>query len=147
MPLFPGEPVMTDKPEHPPEVFWSPSQRRAIIALLCVLLVVLVVRFSMNRGFISDPQPPLGSRAGELATRIDPNTADWQTLAAIPRLGQKRAREIVTWREQARAANPGRTLFTGPDDLLQIHGIGPATAENLRPYLMFPAGGQSSTRP
>ena len=107
--------------------------------LLGLLLVYLTVRFVGDRSHVPDPQPPEGTRSGELASRIDPNTADWQTLSAIPTLGPKRAKDIVAFRERVRGASPNTVVFRNPTDLLQIRGIGAATMENLRPYLIFPS--------
>ena len=117
---------------------WTASQRRALIALLLVLLVVLGVRLAVNRQYVSDPQPAQGARYEELATRIDPNTADWQTLAAIPTLGEKRAKEIVAYRDRIRSSEPNAIVFRDAADLLRIRGIGRATIDNLRPHLVFP---------
>jgi DNA uptake protein ComE-like DNA-binding protein len=123
---------------------WSPPQRRALTALLAVLLVYLSIRFALDRSQVPDPQPPEGSRAAELASRIDPNTADWQTLSAIPTLGPKRAKDIVAFRERAHASDPSEPVFRSSVDLMHVRGIGPATIENLRPYLIFPSDSQTA---
>jgi hypothetical protein len=125
---------------EPREWGWNLSQRRALLLLLSILLVVFCVRLAMNRQFVPTPQPPQGVRAGELATRIDANTADWQTLAAIPGLGEKRAKDIVAFRERMLARRPGRRVFERPADLILVRGIGPATVANIEPYLIFPPG-------
>jgi hypothetical protein len=130
----------------PRELGWSLPQRRALVLLLAVLLVCLAIRFSLDRSYVSDPQPPEGSRAAELASRIDPNSAGWQTLSAIPTLGPKRAKDIVAFRDRLRATDPARVVFRGPTDLLQVRGIGAATMENLRPYLLFPSDGPTTRR-
>ena len=59
--------------------------------------------------------------------RIDVNTADVYDLQRLPGIGEKRARDIIAWRE---AYGPFRTV----DELTEISGIGPAILENLRPY-------------
>ena len=125
---------------------WNLSQRRALIFLLSILLVALCVRFALDRQFVPDPQPPQGARAGELATRIDPNTADWQTLAAIPGLGEKRAKAIAAFRDRMRGADSSRPVFLHASDLRRIRGIGPATVANLEPYLIFPAKAPATQR-
>jgi hypothetical protein len=128
------------KPE-PREWGWTLSQRRGLLVLLILFLGFLIVQAVRNRTFISDPQPSAGPRAAELQSRIDPNSADWQTLAAIPNLGEKRAKAIVAYRDGIHSANAKMVVFHSPTDLLHIRGIGVATVENLRPYLVFPSDG------
>ena len=130
-----------DAPASDP--FWTASQRRALIVLLSILLVFLTGRYACNRAFVDDPQPEVPARADELADKLDPNTADWRELAAIPNLGEKRAQAIVAFREKWQAQYPRDPAFRGPEDLRQIKGIGVATAANLKPYLIFP---QPTTR-
>ena len=116
---------------------WTLPQRRALVVFLTVLWCILTVRYALNSRFISDPQPEVPERAAELADRIDPNTADWQDLAALPNLGEKRARAIVAFRDARQATR--HPVFTSVDDLLAIRGIGVATVTKLKPYLVFPA--------
>lgn len=118
---------------------WTLSQRRGLLVLLNVLLVFLTIQVIRNRMYISDPQSREGPRAAELQSRIDPNSADWQTLAAIPNLGEKRAKAIVAYRDGVHVTNRRRIVFHSPADLLLVRGIGAATVDNLRPYLMFPS--------
>ncbi|HZL36575.1 MAG TPA: helix-hairpin-helix domain-containing protein [Tepidisphaeraceae bacterium] len=132
-------------PDSDAGFIWTPAQRRALLALLTVLLVCLGGRYACNRTFIDDPQPDVAARAGELADKLDPNTADWQELAAIPNLGQKKAKAIVAFREQWLTQHPGNPPFHSPQDLRQVKGIGPATASNMMPYLIFPNASPIST--
>ncbi|HSU66801.1 MAG TPA: helix-hairpin-helix domain-containing protein [Tepidisphaeraceae bacterium] len=127
------------------EIGWTLAQRRALIILLVLFFGWLCYRYATNRASVADPQPPQGARASELATRIDPNTADWQTLAAIPGMGEKKARAIVEYRERVHAHIPTAVVFAIPADLQHIRGIGAATVENLQPYLIFP--GDPITQP
>ena len=55
------------------------------------------------------------------------NTADEYDLQRLPGIGEKRARDIVAWRE---AHGPFQTV----DELEQVSGIGPATVAGLREY-------------
>jgi len=119
------------------ELGWTLSQRRALLFLVSLFLLVLVVQLVVNRKFVPE-HPVQGSRASELASRLDPNTADWQALAAIPNLGEKRAKDIVTYRDRVRNTKPGAVVFKTVYDLRVVRGIGPAMVERLRPYLIFP---------
>jgi competence protein ComEA len=94
---------------------------------------------------VSDPQPDVPSRALELLDRIDPNTADAETLAALPQLGLKRAQTIIDYRERYKQSRPNDPIaFKRLDDLLRIKGIGVATIDHLQPYLRFPATAPST---
>ena len=124
---------------------WTASQRRALIVFLSVLCVAFSVRLACNPVYVSDPQPALPERFNELADRIDPNTADWQTLAALPTLGEKRAKAVVAYRDRLRARDPGAVAFHKPEDLMAVKGFGQATVNALRPYLIFPGGAGPET--
>ncbi len=117
---------------------WNSSQRRALIVLMGLLAIYLAVRVVRNRTFVSDPQPPRGARFDELADRLDPNTATWEELAALPTLGEKRARTIVEFREKFAALHAGDIAFRKTGDLTKVKGIGAATVETIEPHLMFP---------
>src|SRR5437762_11397796 len=126
---------------------WTPSQRGVLIAFALILSTVLLLRLAFNHHYISDPQPLRPERYDELADRLDPNVASWQELAVLPQLGEKRAREIVAYREQFRADRRGDVAFARIEDLLKVRGIGVAMIETIRPHLMFPATRAAATRP
>ena len=132
--------------DQQPAWTWTLGQRRALLVLLIGLVVYLSIRLAFNRSYVSDPPPPHGPRYDEVADKIDPNTADVATLAALPLIGEKRAQQIVDFREKRRAQNPRRVVFRSEDDLLLIKGFGHASVETLRPYLIFPST-QPVTRP
>jgi len=125
------------------ELGWTLPQRRALLLLISLFLLALFIQLLLNRKFVP-AHPTRGDRAGELASRLDPNTADWQALAAIPNLGEKRAKDIVSYRERVRKENPSTVVFRTVYDLRAIRGIGPATVEKLREYMIFPGESPSS---
>src|SRR5207302_6512491 len=102
---------MRSEADEPGFVLWTASQRRALLVLLLVLGIVLAARRVRDRAELPDPPAAEGPRAAELADRIDPNTADWQTLAAIPTLGEKRARDIVRYRQRCLDKDPKAVAF------------------------------------
>ncbi|CAN5527879.1 hypothetical protein BH10PLA1_BH10PLA1_13740 [soil metagenome] len=124
---------------------WSGSQRVAVMFLIGVIVAVAMGRFAWNHTYISDPQPAHPLRENELADRIDPNTADAATLSALPLIGDKKAEDIVKYREKYVATHPGKLAFRRPVDLLLIHGIGASTISQLSPYLIFPD--QAASKP
>ena len=125
---------------------WSYSQRRVLLVLLSILCVALIVRYALNPVYVSDPQPAVPARYGELADKIDPNTADWQALAALPGIGERRARDIVAYRERVRGGDPSRVVFDAPGDLLYVKGVGAAMVSALQPFLVFPPSTAPATR-
>ena len=125
---------------------WTPSQRGVIAAAVALLIAWFAIRLWLNPAHVSDPQPERPARYDELADRIDPNTADAATLAALPGLGPARARDIVAYRESFKHPDPARRPFERPEDLLKVKGIGGNMLETLRPYLMFPTT-QPTTAP
>jgi DNA uptake protein ComE-like DNA-binding protein len=116
---------------------WTERQRVALASILLIVTAGLGVRYYFNRAEIPNPQPEVGRRAAELADRVDPNTADWPTMAALPQIGPAMARRIVEEREAFAAANPGAPAYRELKDLSRVKGIGPATLANLEPYLVF----------
>lgn len=123
---------------------WTLGQRVALLAIVAALFLYLAIRYFLNPTYVSNPQPAEPSRASELVDRIDPNTADVATLAALPTLGEKRAKLIVDFRESRRAAKPNGVVFERLEDLLRIRGIGVATIDQLRPFLTFPTTAPSA---
>jgi DNA uptake protein ComE-like DNA-binding protein len=117
-----------------------------LIALLSFIFVYLLIRLIGNPTYVSDPQPRQGARAAEVEDRIDPNTADWSTLAALPQIGERRARDIVAYRERFAAENPGKPAFTRPEDFYRVRGFGTAMVQLMAPYLIFPTSQPSTQR-
>ena len=132
--------------DHVPEP-WTPPQRGVILLILAGLLVYGSIRLFLNRAYVPNPQPITPSHASELADKIDPNTADAPTLSVLPLIGDKRAADIVAYRERYTREHPGEVAFKSVEDLLKIRGIGVATIEQLRPYLIFPKPNQAATQP
>lgn len=123
----------------PRQWIWTRRQRRGLAILVLILCVGLAAIARRNPARVSDPPPDAGPRAGQLLTRLDPNTADLDALAALPAIGPKRAADIVALRNQRRTSHPNLTPFARLEDLLRVKGIGPATLETLEPYLVFPS--------
>jgi DNA uptake protein ComE-like DNA-binding protein len=117
---------------------WTQTQRRTLLALCVILLGFLAIESIFKPARFSDPPPSESPRAIEIADRLDPNTADAAAMAAIPNLGEKRAQQIVDYREKFIGEHPGKRAFDSVDDLLRLKGFGIATVGNLEPYLVFP---------
>lgn len=123
---------------------WTLSQRKALLAMCLAGAVFLAVELHRQPTDLTDPAPDQSPRADEIQDRLNPNTADADDLAAIPNLGEKRAAEIVEYRENFLRQHPKSLAFRSLNDLDRLKGFGPATEANLAPYLVF---GGSTTQP
>lgn len=117
---------------------WTISQRRALIVLCIALSAFIGVRYLLNRQYVPDPQLPAGELSSDLQDKIDPNTADAATLGVLPLIGEKRAKDIVDYREKFLRDHPNDIAFKKLEDLKNIKGIGPSTVSQMSPYLLFP---------
>ena len=59
---------------------------------------------------------------------IDVNEADVYDLQRLPGIGEKRARDIIAYREE-------HGPFQTAEDLMEVPGIGPGILEGLREYV------------
>ena len=116
---------------------WTAPQRAVLIVLGVAILAIAAVRFALNPKYISTE--PTSEPSPELIDQIDPNDAPWPALAALPTIGEQRARQIVAYREEFLRDHPGAIAFERLEDLEKVKGIGPATVQQLRPYLVFPS--------
>jgi competence ComEA-like helix-hairpin-helix protein len=70
-----------------------------------------------------------------LAGCVNPNTASAASLARLPGVGLTRALAIVGYRSRVREETGIEIVFQRSEDLQQIRGIGPKTAEEIAPWL------------
>jgi competence ComEA-like helix-hairpin-helix protein len=80
-----------------------------------------------------------GSAAGtpELEHRINPNDAPSASLVRLPGVGPAKAQAIVTYRQQFNRNDKGNFAFRDCDDLRNVKGIGPVTAQGMCEWLRF----------
>jgi len=108
------------------------AQAMCLAILGCVLASNLVgaARVPIS---VRASDSPAGDRVGELEQRIDPNVAPWWELAQLPRIGEITAKRIVAYRQSI-----GPIAFRSAEDLDPVERIGPATLQNIEPFLKFP---------
>jgi len=113
---------------------WTRQQRMTLCVLILALAIITAYRLSRDNQTVPAQLPDQGPRANEVMSQLDLNTADAASLSAIPRLGEVKAKAIVTYREQFVAAHPGQRAFERMESLYRIKGIGPSTMDLLRQY-------------
>ena len=124
---------------QPGSYVWTRRQRAVLASVVMILCAYFFVQALRHPTRVDDPPAAAGDLAHTLATRIDPNTADWPAWAGLPLIGEKRAKEIVAFREQWMVDHSDDTSFAKPEDLTRVKRIGKVTVETLKPYLVFPA--------
>lgn len=77
-------------------------------------------------GVSSEDDDDDGGQAG--SSRVNINRASLQELQVIPGIGPALARRIVDYRNQ-------RGVFTSPEDLLEVSGIGEKTLTRMLPHI------------
>ena len=84
--------------------------------------------------------PNPASARGELLRGLNPNTAHWWELVALPEIGPTLAGEITRYRDAVRSqsTNPlAGPVFRTATDLAKVRGIGPKTVARIAPHLRF----------
>jgi len=89
--------------------------------LSAVFIAILVLLTSPV--FATEDNTATESFAAQLAVNI--NSADVETLTQLKGVGEKKAADIVAWRE-------ANGTFTSVEQLLEVRGIGPAILESNR---------------
>jgi competence ComEA-like helix-hairpin-helix protein len=72
-----------------------------------------------------------------MVTRVDPNVASAEVLAALPGVSERVAAAIVAYREETHKGKPERRVFNSLSDLDAVKGVGPKTLERMAPFLRF----------
>jgi hypothetical protein len=122
----------------------------------CLCLIAYVARCILGTRapagghavFVDEPPRPARIRHAPppIESRLDPNSAEWFNLMRYPgSAGRPAGRAYRRPDPRARVhrctADEAPPVFTNPEDLLPIKGIGPKTLEQIRPYLRFDGPG------
>ena len=111
--------------------FWTDRQCQVLAAaVLTLALVLAVVHLQSAAG--PRPEPP--------DLRIDPNTAPFEVIQTLPKIGPTRARAWI----DARTAGSFRSLV---DLENRIVGVGPATSLVIGPFVRFEMPAESGRSP
>ncbi len=111
----------------------QPVRSANTVALMVVLWLAIVVVALWAP--VDGRESPLPAAR----TCIDPNTAPWWELSLLPRVGYATAQAVIDHRASLAAdeRKPGAAFKTA-NDLQVVRGIGPKTAQRIRPFLCLP---------
>jgi competence protein ComEA len=110
----------------------GPRARADLAALNLAAVVIdgtkIVVPSRGARHAVAATQPSAPASSGPSVVAV--NSADQAALETVPGIGPVTALAIIAYRERAGG-------FSSIDQLLEVDGIGPATLEQIRPYLQI----------
>lgn len=100
--------------------------------VLCILFSTLfagiLLKYFLDSHIGSEDIKILRQDPQEIRLQLDVNSAEWYELVALPKIGEKKAKAIVEYRQKY---GP----FSSPEDLLKVKGISPEVLEEIRGYL------------
>ncbi len=107
----------------PPKPDWTRSPARPVAAIILSALMLGALPTAFSR---ESPSSPGAASAPNLL--LDLNAATFEELVMLPGIGPARARAII---EHRQTKGPFQTI----DSLDAVKGFGPATIDDLRPFL------------
>jgi competence protein ComEA len=135
-PATPPNVVPAPKAQPPDfKLAWPRSAQLTFAFLLGSLLTLLAVHAYgyLRRG----TRPSALERGVGITYRVDLNRATRAELLQLPGIGESLAKRIEEYRLEH-----GR--FRQVNDLIEVHGVGPATLERLRPWIQVNTDGRES---
>ena len=100
----------------------------ALCVLFSTLFAGILLKYFLDSHIGSEDIKMLRQDPQETRLQLDVNSAGWYELMALPKIGEKRARAIVEYREKY---GP----FGSPEDLLKVKGMSPGVLEEIKGYL------------
>jgi competence protein ComEA len=124
-------PSATNDPAVDDDVWlqWTARDRWFLAILTLVILALLGIQFARLAGWGLRPLEVVRPEDRKYEFKIDVNNASWVEWIQLEGIGEATAKKIVADRE---ANGP----FVSVDDVQRVKGIGPATLEKIRPWLV-----------
>ena len=107
----------------------TPDQDAKSLALFGLLTVLILLSEWRSASAVRGSLDSASVRRG-----VDPNTAPWWELTALPEIGESTARQVIAYREAHADRAP---IFRQPPDLEPVPDIGPKTIQRIAPHLRF----------
>jgi len=111
-------------------------QMKIIYILIIILSIICLYNRYRNPLLISKQIIEKICISDNIVDKINPNTAEWQSLARLPGIGAEKAKAIVAYR-QAHANQEGKPCFHNMNELNKVKGIGPVICQQIAPYIIF----------
>jgi competence protein ComEA len=108
---------------------WTSRDRWFLAVLTLVILALLAIQFARLAGWGLKPLEVVRPDERKYEFKIDVNKAGWVEWMQLEGIGETTAKKIVADRE---ANGPFKSI----DDVQRVKGIGPATLEKMRPWLV-----------
>ena len=109
---------------------WTSQDRWFLAVLTLMILTLLGIQFARLAGWGLQPLEVVRPEDRKYEFKIDVNKAGWVEWMQLEGIGEATAKKIVADRE---ANGP----FKSVDDVQRVKGIGPATLEKMRPWLVY----------
>ena len=113
------------------------SRFKTIWLILAIMAIYCGISYISSKSYVGIKQEEDKKKINEIEGRINPNTANWASMARLPGIGEKLAQAIVDYRKIYWSENKKSQCFNRCEDLDQVRGIGPVKCEQIRSYLIF----------
>lgn len=110
---------------------FSPNKKQLIVIyfLATMLFVGTIIKAGMDRHWwLPETEIISNLKPEDIKIKLDINNAPWYELVLLPKLGEVKAKAIVTHREK-------HGNFKTLDDLSRVHGIGTSIIEAIRDHI------------
>lgn len=114
-----------------PSSDFSPTKKQLIVIyfLATMLFVGTITKVGMDRHWwLPETEIISNLKPEDIKVKLNINTAPWYELVLLPKLGEVKAKAIVTHREK-------HGKFKTLDELSRVHGIGTSIIEAIRDHI------------
>lgn len=118
----------------------SPTQRQIIIILFLAtsLFIGSIIKIGVDcHWWLPDTEITSGLSPEDIKVKLDINKAPWYELVLLPKLGEVKAKAIVSYREKYGD-------FKSLDELSMVNGIGTSIIEAIKDHIKIGAGDEAN---